>query len=226
MRRHRNICITIIFSILLHFSVLSLYPVQIAANVPDKREVQVVFKINRPAEAKIQPVSRKIKTINTRKTVKTEKPKMTPPKKPQKLSPVKPSPVKVIKRTIAAVEKKEVIEKPVFTAAPTKPKTTDDHEKNRFSFKALILGKIENNKIYPLIARKMGVEGDVLVSFTIISDGTVDDISVHAPSKCHRLLKKAAVSTIKKSAPYIPVPLNLQNSNGLRMKIKIAYKIT
>jgi len=237
MSRCRNICITLMLSILLHISILYLYPFQISADVPERREVKVVFKINDPGPEKVQPVSKKIKTITARKPVEMRKIKKTPDKitkktviakvAPAKVIEVKAVPAKAVERTEVAV-KNDTIEGPVFTYTPPapQPKKTDNHEAEGSMFKSMVLGKIEKEKVYPETARRMGIEGDVLVSFTILPDGTVDDIAVHASHKCHRMLKKAAVTTIERAAPYVPVPLSLRHDKGLRMEIKIAYKIT
>ncbi len=38
----------------------------------------------------------------------------------------------------------------------------------------MVMGKIENAKIYPEIARRAGIEGDVFVRISISSDGVLD----------------------------------------------------
>ncbi|MDR2078579.1 MAG: energy transducer TonB, partial [Treponema sp.] len=66
---------------------------------------------------------------------------------------------------------------------------------------ALIMGRLEKNKIYPLSVRKRGIEGDIKVHFTIRQDGTVSELRVADPSG-HRFLAQAAFETIRSASPF------------------------
>ncbi|MBI4379277.1 MAG: TonB family protein [Nitrospinae bacterium] len=109
--------------------------------------------------------------------------------------------------------------------SPVQIGTMEDSERARFRFKAMVLVRIEKAKVYPAIARKMGMEGDVFACFTILPDGKVENIEVLPTTSCHELLKSAAVTTIEKAAPYLPVPLISRRDEGLRFEVKIVYKL-
>ena len=68
-----------------------------------------------------------------------------------------------------------------------------------------IKNDIQNKIIYPLIARKKGWQGTVLVSFVVSEDGMVKDVQIKESSG-FSLLDQSAVNTIKKAAPFPPPP--------------------
>jgi TonB family protein len=72
----------------------------------------------------------------------------------------------------------------------------------------------------------MGIEGDAFVYFTVFSNGTVDGIEVTTDTRCHTLLKRAAVKTIQRAAPYLPVPSMVMGGEGVRMKVKISFHLS
>jgi protein TonB len=90
----------------------------------------------------------------------------------------------------------------------------------------MVIERIEEAKVYPFAARRNDIEGEVSVGFTILPDGKVNNIEVIPPRKCHKLLERAALDTIRKAAPYIPVPDSLTEGSGIRMKITIAFRMT
>jgi protein TonB len=64
---------------------------------------------------------------------------------------------------------------------------------------------IQNKMIYPLIARKKGWQGTVIVSFVVSKDGMVQEVHIKESSG-FSLLDQSAVNTIKKAAPFPPPP--------------------
>ncbi|MDR1176424.1 MAG: energy transducer TonB, partial [Treponema sp.] len=46
---------------------------------------------------------------------------------------------------------------------------------------ALVMGRLEQYKIYPLSVRKRGIEGDITVVFVIQRDGSVSDMKLADP---------------------------------------------
>ncbi|MCP3677959.1 MAG: energy transducer TonB [Deltaproteobacteria bacterium] len=93
-------------------------------------------------------------------------------------------------------------------------------------FRSMVLRKIEAAKIYPERARRRGIEGDAFVDFTVLPNGTVDGVEVTNGTRCHTLLKRAAVKTIQQAAPYLPLPATIKNENGVRMKVKISFHLS
>jgi protein TonB len=68
-----------------------------------------------------------------------------------------------------------------------------------------IKNDIQNKMIYPLIARKKGWQGTVIVSFVVCTDGKVQDVQIKESSG-FSILDQSAVNTIKKAAPFPPPP--------------------
>jgi protein TonB len=86
---------------------------------------------------------------------------------------------------------------------------------------ALIMRRLEKNKIYPLSVRKRGIEGDITVSFTIKQDGTVSKISLADPSG-HRFLAQAAFETIRSASPF---PIMEGREGDYTAQVNIRYRL-
>ncbi len=69
---------------------------------------------------------------------------------------------------------------------------------------ALIRDKIMKRIAYPIVARKMGWTGRVVVSFTVREDGNAEDISI-AESSGFPILDQNALEAVKASCP-LPRP--------------------
>ncbi len=83
--------------------------------------------------------------------------------------------------------------------APQKPKESKGKKaagKDRENYLKLVLREVEKNKFYPLIARRMGIEGRVRLKIVIGKGGEL--LSVSVLSSDSEILKKAAVKTLKK----------------------------
>lgn len=239
MKRYRDIGITFVLSVLMHFIFFYLSPFHISADVPEKKEVRIVFKIKEAAKKKVVPVNKKVllrqpisltkkivplkKKIITRRTVKlarTPSPvrKKTESRKIMRAEKIRIKPhMKMVGVLIARAERH---------VPPAPEPVTESPEEEMFRFNDLVRNKIEQEKVYPMVARRMGINGDVYIGFTILPDGSVSDIEILSGIKVHKLLKRAAVATIERAAPYLPVPALLIKKNGIRIKLKIAYKLT
>jgi protein TonB len=78
---------------------------------------------------------------------------------------------------------------------------------------------IHNNINYPYIARKMGWEGKVIISFVITKDGRISFLTVEKSSG-YRVLDENAIDTIKKVSKYFPAP-----PLDVKIRIPITYKL-
>jgi len=77
---------------------------------------------------------------------------------------------------------------------------------------------INKNISYPLIARKMSLEGRVIVSFVINTDGSVRDIKIEKGSAVS-ILDRNALETIKKCIPFPSPPVETE------IVIPVNYKL-
>jgi len=107
---------------------------------------------------------------------------------------------------------------------PEKPiEQSVDISKIEQSYKNAILKKVDENKIYPPVARRLGHDGRVLVSFTIRSDGSISDLSAIEGTK-HSELIKAALDSVRHSSPFNPIPVEL-NVSQLRISFWITFEL-
>ena len=78
---------------------------------------------------------------------------------------------------------------------------------------------IEKNISYPPMARKMGWQGKVVVSFIVCQDGIVESLEV-VESSGHVLLDKNALQTIKHLEPFPGPPVRV------KLVLPVTYKIS
>jgi TonB family protein len=86
---------------------------------------------------------------------------------------------------------------------------------------ALIMARLEKNKIYPLSVRKRGIEGDIAAAFNIGRDGSVSDMKLVDPSG-HRFLAQAAFETIRSASPF---PVMEGREGAYTVQVSIRYRL-
>ncbi len=75
------------------------------------------------------------------------------------------------------------------------------------NIKAKIYQAINNAKIYPILAKKMHLEGSVHSCFTLNKDGSISNISAYG---AHMILNQGAIKTIKRAQSSFPkVPYSM-----------------
>ena len=111
---------------------------------------------------------------------KPEKKKEPAKKKPKKPTPPKPAPKKAAAPKGAAA-----------MAAVKKGTAQKDNVARKNAFLAAIRQKINQNKSYPLIAKRRGMQGKVTVQFTILSNGSVADIKLSGSKIFHASARQA-----------------------------------
>ncbi len=103
----------------------------------------------------------------------------------------------------------------------TRKKAKKDWKK---SYKRKVYSRIQRAKRYPYAARRDGIEGRVVVKFTINRSGRVSSVRV-VKGTPHSILNSDAVAWVKRAAPFPPFPsgaeeLSLSLSYGLRYDLK------
>ncbi len=86
-----------------------------------------------------------------------------------------------------------------------------------------IKAKIVSNLIYPMYARKEGMEGYVNVLFKILKNGDLVFARIEKNSQ-YGTLNRSAIKTVKISAPFIPFPKRIKK-HSLTFLIKIHFKL-
>ncbi|HBG06138.1 MAG: hypothetical protein A2075_02450 [Geobacteraceae bacterium GWC2_58_44] len=87
----------------------------------------------------------------------------------------------------------------------------------------VVRGMVENNREYPAMARQLGLQGTVTVRVSIRGDGSLAALSVEGSSG-HKALDKAALSAVRRSAPFkAPAGFGL---GQVTVEIPIVYRLT
>ncbi len=85
--------------------------------------------------------------------------------------------------------------------------------------------KLEENKIYPLLSKRMKEQGKVRLSFTILKSGVFEDVKIINSSGKTRL-DKAGLETILRTKKFKSFPKELaENTNFLHISIAINFYI-
>lgn len=176
--------------------------------------------------ANIKPAKKKIKVSRSQPAV-TAAPAVAPPPEPEpevaaevvepQSAPAPPRPAKIEKRT-APVAGGPMASNTASAdaAAQFAPMGKKEYIKAHFLY---IKEDIEKNITYPRLARKMGWEGKVVVSFVITEDGMVIDVKI-VESSGFSLLDNNAVKTIKTTAPFPKPPVRAE------MILPITYRLS
>lgn len=117
----------------------------------------------------------------------------------------------------AAVVKELTQETPTASAVASEPSPSYEARYMQDNI-ALINALIKQNLNYPRLAKKRGLQGKTLVSFTINTRGEVSDIK--ASGEAAAILKKSARKTIEKASVDFPHP-----ETTLALQIPIVYKL-
>lgn len=90
-------------------------------------------------------------------------------------------------------------------------------------YQDIVRQRIEQVKMYPLWAKKQGIEGITLICFTVLSDGTGHSVKI-VRSSGSNILDEEAVSTIKRASPFPPVP-KIMSGKLVRIELSIIFSL-
>jgi protein TonB len=85
------------------------------------------------------------------------------------------------------------------------------------SYKAELRAMIDRNKYYPVISKRLGQTGTVVVAFTLLEDGNIIDVRIDRPSRFDRL-NLSALDAVKKVERFKPIP---KEFGGPKMDVKV-----
>ena len=154
--------------------------------------------------------------------VEQPKPKKVEPEKPKPKAVEKPKPVKKPKETKA--EKKEPTTQKASESAEAKAAAAAhaaaEQTVKKKSITAMLVSLVEKHKRYPKAARRAGIEGVVLVEFTVDSSGKVTGASV---------IKKSGNGPLDSASQelsnrIIGTAFNVPNA-GMKIQVPIRYSL-
>ncbi len=121
-------------------------------------------------------------------------------------------------------KKKRVEREPHFE--PMMESLSSEAVKVRESYESEVLKRIHRMKYYPQYARRMGMEGDVTIRFTLDSMGRLINHPVIERGSSHDVLNRAGVSTIARAVPFAQFPEDLaQAKENMTFVVTIDYSL-
>lgn len=87
-------------------------------------------------------------------------------------------------------------------------------------YKAELRAKIDHNKYYPTLSRRLGQTGTVVIAFTLLEDGNIVNVRIDKPSQYERL-NISALDAVKKVERFKPIPKEIGEE---KMDIKVPVK--
>ena len=99
----------------------------------------------------------------------------------------------------------------------------NSQEKAMLRYQDMVKQKIESCRRYPNWAKKQGFEGVSYLTFILLSNGRIQDIKI-IRSSGFDILDEEAVLTVKRAAPFRPIPEQFNCSN-LTMEIALVFQL-
>ena len=92
------------------------------------------------------------------------------------------------------------------------------------NFLRIISGRIEESKRYPRWAMDSGLEGKVVIRFTILRDGALGEQPQLVKSSGTEILDNAAIAAIKSAAPFPALPDSLDRER-LQVEVPMDFRL-
>jgi protein TonB len=167
----------------------------------DKDNIKLSFRVEKPALLPRIDIMGQEKKF---KEVKQEQEQAKPE--------IKPLPAK---EAVAQQLSRKRVEEKMDVTSPQK--------EAMLRYQDMIKQRIEQARIYPLWAKKQGVEGIASLYFTILPSGIGQDIKI-IHSSGSNILDEEAIATVKRANPFHPVPKEI-SSSPIGMKVAIVFSL-
>ena len=193
--------------------------------------LQKVEEVTKELEKEIvpEPIIEKIVEKPAPKVI--EKPKKVEKKIVKQEKPIekiveKPAP-KVVEKENENIEKMAVAEQnEISTKQESIIQSNSNNERNKnleSEYLAKVKNKIEKNKVYPKVAKRLNQTGKVIVSFDILKDGKITNIKIIHKSKFEKL-DEASIELLTNIGFFEAIPNEL-NKTVWNIQIPINYQI-
>ena len=195
----------------------------------------------KPEPKKIEEVQEVVqKPIIKKPIIKKKAIKKVVKKKPKKIKKTKPKKVvkKVIKKPIV---RKPIVKKPVVKKEPikkikkiekkevkklsniNKAQSLERYKQYKQTYLTKLRAKIDSNKKYPSISRRLKEQGIVTVSFRVMKNGIFKNIKVSKSSNKRRL-DKAAIKALETTNHFDAFTKEIKD-DFLDITLQIAFKL-
>ena len=193
--------------------------------------LQKLEEVTKELEKEIvpEPIIEKIVEKPAPKVI--EKPKKVEKKIVKQEKPIekiveKPAP-KVVEKENENIEKMAVAEQnEISTKQESIIQSNSNNERNKnleSEYLAKVKNKIEKNKVYPKVAKRLNQTGKVIVSFDILKDGKITNIKIIDKSKFEKL-DEASIELLRNIGFFEAIPNEL-NKTVWNIQIPINYQI-
>lgn len=109
--------------------------------------------------------------------------------------------------------------------APQEKIDTPRHDEElMLRYQDMVKQRIEASRIYPLWARKHGIEGVTRIFFIVLPKGEARGISVTASSGS-KMLDEESIATVKRAGPFPPVPAGL-SSRHISVEVSLVFSLS
>ncbi|WP_408096953.1 cell envelope integrity protein TolA [Peredibacter sp. HCB2-198] len=88
-------------------------------------------------------------------------------------------------------------------------------------YKAELRARIEQNKSYPPMSKRLGQTGTVVIAFTLLEDGRITDAKIETPSRYERL-NASALEAVQKVEKFKPIPKEA-GENKIEFKVPVKF---
>ncbi len=208
---------------------LSLTNVKFVNIMKSKEEALVIKEELKDNIKKIKNIQKKTDTAKIKKIKKHAKKTFKKQKIVKKLKEVQK--IKELKITKKVEEskfkiKENSLEKNIKKIAIIK-ETNRGKEEKKINEQTLALymkyihNRIEEEKFYPKIAKRMGLKGKCILQFNVLKNGEIKNISFYKKASFN-ILNKSALKILENINSFKPFPINLQKEM-LMIKIPIKY---
>lgn len=189
--------------------------------------IQKVEEVTKEIEKEIiaEPIIEKPAPKVIEKPKKVEKKIVKQEKQIEKV--VEKTPEKIVEQATENIEKMHVAEQnETSQKQQSSIQENSNNEKNRnleSEYLAKVKNKIEKNKVYPKVAKRLNQTGKVIVSFDILKDGKVTNIKIINKSKFEKL-DEASIELLTNIGFFEAIPNEL-NKTVWNIQIPINYQI-
>ena len=193
--------------------------------------IQEVEEVTKEIEKEIvpEPIIEKIVEKPAPKVI--EKPKKVEKKivkqEKQIEKVVEKTPEKIVEQATENIEKMHVVEQnEISTKQESIIQSNSNNERNKnleSEYLAKVQAKIEKNKVYPKVAKRLNQTGKVIVSFDILKDGKITNIKIIHKSKFEKL-DEASIELLRNIGFFEAIPNEL-NKTVWNIQIPINYQI-
>lgn len=191
---------------------------------PEPKKIEEIKEVIKKPIIKKKAIKKVVKKKPVKKIIK--KPKII-----KKIKKVKPK--KIVKKIIKKPIEKPVIKKPIpkkIEKKETKKVNTinkaqslQKYKEYKQTYLTKLRAKIDRNKKYPSISRRLKEQGIVTVSFRVLENGLFENIRVSKGSGKRRL-DKAAIKALEKTNHFDSFSKDMKDK-FLDITLQIAFKL-